>query len=213
MELDVRDGGAQLLFRVLVEGVEVVLDAVVEEHRILHDNGQPRSKTVQLELGDVDAVDGEGACAVTAIAAGGFDEAPECRDECRLAGAGTPHDAHLGAWLNGAVDVAEGQRQLGTVANAEVLHHDAALGGPDGRGHRLASDLLLGRVSRVLEYALNGCESLLKLEGALGPELEEGGELKRVRDAQPKGGGGSAHRAAEVDDEDRQDHGESRDEP
>jgi hypothetical protein len=57
----------------------------------LHDDGEARAQRVQLHRADVDAIDLDGAATDALLAARRLDQAPQRRDEGRLAGAGAAH--------------------------------------------------------------------------------------------------------------------------
>lgn len=88
LEMSVLEGAPHLLVLVLLEGVQVDSESAREEHRVLGNDGQSRAECVQTQLGNVDAVNMDGA-------SGRFDDAEQTKRERRLAGTSAANDAHL----------------------------------------------------------------------------------------------------------------------
>ncbi len=122
----VAEGGVGLV----VEGVEVGADGAGEEDGILWDDGEAGAEVVELDLGDVDAVDVDAAGAR-------FEEAEEGEGQGGFACARAAHHADSLVAVDAEADAFEDRRQVGGVSDHQVVDLDAAFGGPGG-GRALA---------------------------------------------------------------------------
>ena len=125
-QMNTFEGVAELGIGVLVEGIEVRADGAGEENRVLGDDGKTAAEVVEVDLGDVDAVDED-------LTFAGGEEAEEGEGQRGFAGAGAADDADTLVFFYSKGEPFEDGRELWCVAGDEVVDFEAAFGGPCGR--------------------------------------------------------------------------------
>mmetsp|Transcript_10252 Transcript_10252/g.34845 ORF Transcript_10252/g.34845 Transcript_10252/m.34845 type:complete len:404 (+) Transcript_10252:44-1255(+) len=191
------EGCPHLLVRVLVKGVQVGAHRAREEHGVLRDDGERLAQRAQVEAGRVDAVDAD------APRAQGH-HAIQREQEGGLPRARAPHDAHLGARGDLAVEVVEHEGQVRPVAHADVVEGDHARGRPPGgRLERERRGGLLGRELAVAVEALHAHHLGLQRGEHADEPVEVVREHQRVRERQPGDARGHASCARLIHEKDR----------
>lgn len=118
---------AEVRVGVLVKGIEVRAHGAGEQDRVLGDDGQAGAQGMQVDCGDVEAVDVDAALA-------GLEEAEEGERQGRLAGTGAADDADAFVRRDAEVEVVQDGGQVRSVGYREVGDLEAAFGRPVGGG-------------------------------------------------------------------------------
>ena len=120
----------ELIIGVVIEGVEVASDCAGEEHRVLGNDGQARSEVVELDLGDIETVNADGARA-------SLQEAEERQGQGGFTGTSTSNNTNALIAVDGEGKPLEDWWQISGVCDNEIIDLDAAFCGP-GRGRAVA---------------------------------------------------------------------------
>eukprot|EP00960_Hanusia_phi_P048437 758941-Hanusia_phi.AAC.10 len=117
IQLDGAESVPELLLLVLAEGVEVVGDAALEQHRLLRHDGEPLPQEADMGARDVLPVDLDSPSA---------DErhAEQRHEQRALACSSSPADANLFSRLDSERDGGEDVGEVGAVAHGEVGEAD-----------------------------------------------------------------------------------------
>ena len=153
-QMDAFEGVAELGVGVLVEGVEIAAHGAGEEHGVLRDDGETAAEVVQVDLGDIDAVDED-------LAFAGREEAEEREGKRGFAGAGAADNTDALVLFYSKREAFEDWWELGCVAGDEVVHFETAFGGPGGWGWR--AGLVFGGNAGVFNDTLGGVHFHLEI--------------------------------------------------
>ncbi|GKT64743.1 LOW QUALITY PROTEIN: hypothetical protein ColTof3_12082 [Colletotrichum tofieldiae] len=183
-------GVAEVGVGLVVERVEVGAHGAGEEDGVLRDDGEAGAQLVELDLGDVEAVDVDASRA-------GLEEAEEGEGQRGLAGARAADDADALVPVDAEGQALEDGGEVLGVADDEVLDLQTALRGPRRRG--LDAALVFGLEIRILDDALGGVH--VELDVGVVTDGPDNGLRELERKGEGEAGEGGVHGGAAEDDE------------
>ncbi|GKT41748.1 uncharacterized protein ColSpa_01929 [Colletotrichum spaethianum] len=181
---------AEIGVGLVVKGVKVGAHGAGEEDGVLRDDGEAGAQLVELDLGDVEAVDVDASRA-------GLEEAEEGEGQRGLAGARAADDADALVPVDAKGQALEDGREVLGVADHKVLDLQTALGGPRRGG--LDAALVFGLEVRVLDDALCGVH--VELNVGVVADGPDDGLRELEREGEGETGERGVHGGAAEDDE------------
>ena len=144
--MDAFEGVAELGIGVLVESIEIRADGAGKENGVLGDDGETAAEVVEVDLGDVDAVDKD-------LAFAGGEEAEEGEGEGGFAGSGAADDTDTLVLFDGEGEAFEDGWELWCVASDQVVDFKTAFRGPGSRWRR--AGLVFDGDTSIFDHALS----------------------------------------------------------